>query len=100
MKLTVPVIVHAYVTGGNVRHVREDGVFPNRLRHEGLWTNERNPTKLTACGLATMEDIDIEADAVEARRGRWCASCQAALENWLVRQELLAVSTTPPTRFI
>lgn len=72
-RLRTPHVVNAGATGGLIRHVREFG--------------EGNPTRITYCGLATMEEFG----AVEGRgvmNKRWCGECKTALELWLIRQEI------------
>lgn len=87
-RLSVPVICTAMMTGGNIRHVREDGVDTFRGCDGQPYYSVRNPTNITFCGLASMDDIDVEVDRRETNIGKWCDDCRQAALLWMTRQEL------------
>jgi len=87
-RLSVPIICTAMTTGGNIRHVREDGVdWMNGCDGKPYYT-VRNPTNITFCGLASMDDIDAEVCRRETNIGKWCDDCRQAVFLWMTRQEL------------
>lgn len=73
-----------------LRHVVETGttvVTTKTAGKDSVSSIERNPTRITYCGLASMEFFDTPAEE-SIKNDRWCAECRAAVELMLTRREL------------